>query len=510
MSAIRPEEHTDRPRQHTDRPEQHTDGPGHHADRAEQQTGHPEVQAYRPEAQADRAEQQADRPEVQADRPEEYADEPKEYADEPEHADEPEEHADEPEPRSDRRKQYAEPIVDRIYRAALLVSRGRDDAAELVEETFRRSRAQGISDPGATTLFRILWQAYSERKAPGGSEDMTSAADRELNTHRIESALGHARATVARSFQRLHPEVQTVVLLLEVERMSVGEAAEIVGEPEVEVVRLQEQALSAFHDGLFVEAADWQKGQLIEDLPESWIGDSLAHVVWTLGSAPDELRERLAGVPGTSQGRVIPPVSGPPLEKKVGSSRPVIGSLPIRSLAAAALLILVIGFGAKFVYERLESEPDSNLITILAGAAEEFSADLETDSAERLRRFLSAHVQDETPVPLIEGMRLLGAGLEEIAPEVRIIGLRFVDAATGKPVTVYTLTYRFLDGQETVDLPRDVRRQIQSDADFDLHNLGEKQVVVWRHRAHIFFAVSELDGRELRPRIYFPDSAEQG
>lgn len=407
-------------------------------------------------------------------------------------------------------KQLSKDQVDRLYRVAMLVSASRDEATALVGEAMRRAEASGDNALGMPDLYQVLWSVVRDRERDGSNDSdrlADSAAEIALRNQRGESALEHARSTVSRTFQKLVPEMQTVLALLEAERMSPSEVAAVTGMEEKEVIRLQERALSTFHDELLSSASDWSRERLIEDLPDTWLSDSVSHIVQSLGTAPKDLHKQIERGGETK----IPPVSGPSLESTTHRTRPKPPTtIRPRSLITAVVMILVIGFGAKFAYERLSRPPDSNMISIVNRAADRFTPDLETDSATRIKRFLNTHLADDTPMPLIEGMSLTGAGIEEIAPGVRILGMRFVDATTKEFVTIYAVSYRFLERQSAVKLSNDVLRQIQSDADFDLHDLGSSKVLVWRHRAHIFLAVTKLDGRELRPRIYFPELPDTG
>ena len=152
----------------------------------------------------------------------------------------------------------------------------------------------------------------------------------------------------------------------------------------------------------------------------------------------------------------------------------------------------------------LSQEPESDLIVLAARNAEEFKYDLETESIERAERFLHTHSGLSPRIPRIEGATLGGVGMEEISPAVRAPAIRYVDNLTGRLITVYALSYQFLDANPSVSLSADVRRQIQSEANFDLHSLGSADVLVWRDRSAILLAVTDIDGRDLENRISVP------
>ena len=84
--------------------------------------------------------------------------------------------------------------------------------------------------------------------------------------------------------------------------------------------------------------------------------------------------------------------------------------------------------------------------------------------------------------------------------------IRYEDEESSLPITVFALSYRFLDDHPSVQLSSDVRRQIQSETNFDLHSLRTADVLVWRHRSNIFLAVTDLDGQALRSRISMTDT----
>ena len=108
-------------------------------------------------------------------------------------------------------------------------------------------------------------------------------------------------------------------------------------------------------------------------------------------------------------------------------------------------------------------------------------------------------------MPGIDGAVLSGVAIVEIAPAVEIPAFIFQDPASDGRITLYAYTYALLDRYETrLQLERDILQQIQNERHFDLHDLGENKVLVWRNRDEIYVAVTTGEAESLRDRISFP------
>ncbi len=174
------------------------------------------------------------------------------------------------------------------------------------------------------------------------------------------------------------------------------------------------------------------------------------------------------------------------------------------SILVGIALVLVVGFGADYLHSTLSEEPEQDLIVLAARKAKSFRFDLRTPSRDRGERFLQTHTGVQSSIPEIDGTTLGGVGIEEIAPGVHAPAVRYVDDSTGASITLYALSYRFLDANPSIRLSSDVRSQIQSESNFDLHSLRSAQVLVWRNRSSIYLAVTKIDGPELQSRISAP------
>jgi hypothetical protein len=56
---------------------------------------------------------------------------------------------------------------------------------------------------------------------------------------------------------------------------------------------------------------------------------------------------------------------------------------------------------------------------------------------------------------------------------------------------------------DRLSLEADIQNQIVAEQHYDLHDLGEKQVLVWRHRDDIYLAVTRGEAETLQGRITF-------
>ncbi|MDX1739991.1 MAG: hypothetical protein R3178_01810 [Rhodothermales bacterium] len=393
-----------------------------------------------------------------------------------------------------------------VHRAAQIVSPSDTSAEKLVEETYRRAsaaRRAGDTRPARELLLAHLRDLSVDLADP----DADTLAEGAANRVRSVAALERARAAVHQTLLGLEPDEWALLFLSEVEAIPPDElVAFLSGTPEQLVARLQELHAEV-HDHLLAEASPSVRASLLESLPEDWLRTVLTEISADLPDPSDGLRSRIAASAGpqprperpaaprgdTAGGRAEPEPNG----RRNRSIRPL-------SILIGVMLVLVIGFGADYLHSTLSQEPERDLILLAARNASEFVADLETPSVERAERFLHTHSGLQPTIPVIENATLTAVGMEELASSVHAPAIRYLDDESGLPITVYAISYRFLDDNPSVTLSSDVRRQIQSEANFDLHSTGSADVLVWRYRSSIFLAVTDTNARDLETRITSP------
>ncbi len=393
--------------------------------------------------------------------------------------------------------------IDGAYRAALIMTGDAAAAASLVEAALSRLRSQAVSGttgvPSELDVVRVMWRLRREAMqthapTPGGKG--VFAAQREA------SAMARARSKIIAVLDRVDPNVLSILYLVEVRRLPIDSVAEITGLPPVEIMTALKDGFTMIHDAVFRRPEDSEPSTIIDDLPDSWLSETLAYIFDHLDSAPEALRRSVSdSVPTAVSTAEAPSITGPVLPSE--SSRTAQPTIRFRAVVISVILILSIGFGARFLYDRFTTTlPERNAIALAVRHANRFIPDLETDSPERAHRYLLTHLGEDVPLPEINDAFLTGTAVGEIAAGSRVAVLRYQDRLTAEPITIYALTYRFLDAHaEDIQLSTDVRRQIQSESDFDLHSLGRAEVLVWRHRSYVLLAVTRIDARKLRERI---------
>ncbi len=392
--------------------------------------------------------------------------------------------------------------LETVHRAAQIITTSDASAETLVEETYRRAsaaRRAGDTRPARQLLLSQL----AGLKADLADSDEDTVVEGAVCRARAVAAMERARSAVHQTLSGLDSDDWALLFLSEVDSLTADELVEFVdGTPEQIVARLQELHAEV-HDHLLAEATPSMRTSLLETLPDEWLRSALTEISGDLPEPSEGLRSRIAASAGPQHRTERPPAperkpeAVPPTDQ---DGRPRSAIRPL-SVLIGVVLILVIGFGADYLHSTLSREPERDLILLAAQNAESFVADLETPSIERAERFLHAHSGLRTTIPVIENATLTGVGMEELAPSVHAPAIRYMDDESGLPITVYAISYRFLDDNPSVTLSSDVRRQIQSEANFDLHSTGPADVLVWRYRSGIFLAVTDTNARDLETRI---------
>jgi DNA-directed RNA polymerase specialized sigma24 family protein len=395
-----------------------------------------------------------------------------------------------------------------VYRAAQIISASDASAEKLVEEAYRRAsaaRRAGDTRPARQLLLAQL----KSLNADLSYADADTVAEGAVGRARAVAAMERARSAVHQTLAGLEKDDWALLFLSEIDGLTPDELVAFVdADPEQLVARLQELHAEV-HDHLLSESTPSVRASLLESLPEDWLRAALTEISGELPDPGDGLRSRIAASAGPQPRSERPPVPerGPVADARPkGPSREGRTKHSIRPLSVliGVALILVIGFGADYLHSMLSQEPESDLIVLTARNAKDFVADLDTPSAERAERFLHTHSGLQVTIPAIENATLVAVGMEEIAPSVHAPAIRYMDDESGLPIIVYTISYRFLDDNPSVTLSSDIRRQIQSESNFDLHSTGAADVLVWRYRSNIFLAVTDTDARDIETRITSP------
>ena len=177
-------------------------------------------------------------------------------------------------------------------------------------------------------------------------------------------------------------------------------------------------------------------------------------------------------------------------------------------LLVVMLLILAVGALGYFASRSLEREPETNLITLALQQADAVRPTIRTDSPEQAEDFVQQELGWRLTLPTIDQAALTGVGLREVAPGVTVPVFLYddtLDDTDATTLSLYVFSYALLDRhKEHIQLEPEILRQIQDHQQFDLHDLGRRNALVWRNRDDIYVAVTPGDPEALRKRIVFP------
>ncbi len=410
--------------------------------------------------------------------------------------------------------------LESVYLLAQAISPDAKDAAQFVEETFTQAF---VTHPLNHTdhddkrwLFRMLMHIRHEQveferlvaeeaSPPGSPPEALQTLRRGLAQHVADRALPAVLATL--------PEAQRLLLVLcDAEVLPCTDAAYVLDlDAETACLRL-EQARTAMREALHADVSEHERQLLDQNLPDDWLRPTLRRTVEAMfGPPPPTLRPAilkatLLTIPvatiasALARSRSASSASSPDsaLRRKDGMRwyRPVV------------VLLLILGIGAiGYVASRsLEREPETNLITLAVRQADAVRPSIETDSAEQAENFVRDELNWLLTLPTIDDAVLTGVGSREVVPGVTVPVFLFDDTLTDGPaITLYVFSYALLERhKEHIQLEPEILRQIQDDEQFDLHDLGRRNVLVWRNRDDIYVAVTPGDPEALRKRIVFP------
>lgn len=390
-----------------------------------------------------------------------------------------------------------------VYALAQSVSPHAEAASHLTAATFQQAFEQLSDDPQARPesmsdkqwLFHLLMQV---RRATPAEESATPPVP--LYALRHQLAGNYVERTFPRVFATLPGGLRVLLLLCEVEGLSCAEAGQILGLSKDEACERLKQARTAAESSLRNEATLRERHLLDTSLAEDWLRTALRRTV----------AEDLASVPPTLvpilMDAAAQPVA-PPQIKKPEIHAPEATPTTSRAvhIGFAALLILTAGLIGYVATTLLERAPETNLIVLSAQQADTVNPILTTTNPGQAEAFVQEQLQWRLTLPSIEGATLHGVGILDITSGASVPVFLYQDDGTEASITLYAYTYALLNrNQDQIQLAPDILRQIETDRHFDLHDLGEQKVLVWRSRDDIFVAVTTTDAATLRERIVFP------
>lgn len=416
--------------------------------------------------------------------------------------------------------------LDSVYLLAQAVSPDADEAAELVEATYMQAFVtrplNHTDEDDKRWLFHLLKHIRHEQveferlvaeeaSPPGSPPEALQALRRSLAQHVADRALPAV-------FTTLPDEQRLLLVLCDAEGLSCSDAAYVLDLDHETACQRLEDARTALHEALHADVSERERELLDQSLPDDWLRPTLRRTVEaTFGPPPSTLRPAiLKATPPTipsialtsardrssaeSAAKDSDKPSAAPSKEKDGmhSYRPFL----------VALLILGVGALGYLASQSFEREPETNLITLAVQQADAVRPSIETGNPEQAEDFARDQLGWRLTLPTIDDAVLTGVGSREVAPDVTVPVFLYndtLDEAEEPTITLYVFSYSLLDQhQERIRLEPEILRQIQDDEQFDLHDLGSRNALVWRNRDDIYVAVTSGNPEALRKRIVFP------
>lgn len=417
--------------------------------------------------------------------------------------------------------------LESVYTMAQAISADADQATHLVEATY--VQAFVTHPPGHTEqedrrwLLGLLMQIHREQAAFDTKADndllVPAASPETLRTLRGRLAQQIVDRTLPAVLATLPDDLRLVLLLCDAEGLSCSEAALVLALDADTACQQLEQARLAVREALEADASDQERLLLNRDLPDGWLRQTLRRTVETaFDLPPSSLREAVIAATQAQQPDrppvlpvsqampdALPPqatthIAETPLKKQ---TRPY-----LRRLAAVLLLITSVGTLGYLASRSMERTPETNLITLSVQQADHLTPTLATSSPGEAEEYVRDAMDRRLTLPTIDRAALTGVTLHEITPGATVPVFLYEDTFAGDDalqITLYVFNYALLDRfEDRLQLERAIKQQIQDDQRFDLHDLGARNVLVWRNRDDIYIAVTPGDPETLRERIVFP------
>ncbi len=422
--------------------------------------------------------------------------------------------------------------LESVYLLAQTVSSDAQTAARLVEAAYTQAFVTlPLSNPAHNEkrwLFRLLLQIRHEQ-----AEFERLTAQEEVHAEAPPAALTDLRRRLARqiagralptTLATLPDDQRLILLLCDAEGLSCDDAAFVLNvEAETACERL-EQARAAVNDTLRAGVSEQERHLLEANLPDDWLRPTLRRTVEAeFDLPPSTLRHTIVAStlnpttepePASEPTSETPPSLEAPAATEDKPTRPQ-ATPPKRakSRRLSRVAFMVVLFVAVAAVSYLVSDsfvnrpPETNLITLSVKQADAVEPSLETDSPEEAEAYVQDQLQWRLTLPSIDQAALSGVSLREVAPAITVPVFLYQDAAgeTDQRIALYVFSYSLLDQHDDrLKLEPEIQQQITDTGRFDLHDLGKRNVLVWRHRDDIYVAVTPGDPEALRQRIVFP------
>lgn len=384
--------------------------------------------------------------------------------------------------------------LDSLFRFAQVLTADADQAAALVEATYRQAQTADLSGRAKADLLETMIAVHqAERDLPVATA--AASLHRRLAMTYVTEALPRLLATLPTADWR-------VLHLRAVEDLDWAEIARLLRTDEATVQTRFERARSVLTRMLYTSASPPERRLLEQGLNEdAWLAEALTHAMATsLTPLPPTLRSRVVAALRGSASDTPSQAKDEHLDHPQSQD----GSRWRRALIVV-LIIATAALTGYAVTTTLEREPEVNLIVLSASQADLISPSVQSNAPEAVERYIRDRLGWRIVVPTIDETILIGVDVHEVAQGVEVPVLLYQDTEADLPIILFTYTYALLNQYEDrIRLAPEILRSIERDRSFDLQSYDGDTVLIWRNRDDIFVAVTPLDDATLPDRISFP------
>ena len=397
--------------------------------------------------------------------------------------------------------------LEGLFSLAQVVTMNAEGAIRLVEATYQTAYARlsgaAVPDDPKTWLYALLLEEHAGRtqdpSATPESQPPDAPPPKAVDDFRRRLAEQFVHQALPTAFSTLPPDRRLLLMLCYAQSLSTADAGRIVGLSAEQAAASLEQARAELHAALYDNATETERHLLATSLPPNWDRAALVHLAETeLVPLPPTLR------PAVHAPAARDPQPLPPSPADEAARAPAWNRIATR-LTATLLIIMVAGTMGYVFSELLRVEPETNLLNLSVAQSGAAEPGLPTGDPTEAERLVRERLGWRLMVPIIDQATLAGVDVREITDGVTVPVFVYTDDPTGQPITLYAYTYTLLDRHaDRIRLERDILQQIEEDGNFDLYDLGEVRVLIWRYRDEIFVAVTPVAVADLRERIAFP------
>ncbi|MFO8232571.1 MAG: hypothetical protein R6U20_07880 [Longimonas sp.] len=370
---------------------------------------------------------------------------------------------------------------------------GPDQARTLTTRVFQRAATVPPRDRPAN---RTLWlmectlKAYSDHNA-------SEHAEPDLRAHAAQALV---QDTLPAAWAACSPRDRTLLaarLGLDLSSEALASLVDLSAEDLETAVRSARSSLRASLRDMLVGP---QRMLVDTAFPDAQLDDSIRTFLReSYGTPPSALRKQVAQTVQTER----TPSAQTRTQRTARRRRQW---LKTGGVIAGLLLLLVLAWSVRTLWPS-PSEPESETTDLLTFSVQHVGAEqtlLDTASPDSVQAFWTREQEASLSVPRIDRADLEGlAALPIDADPIPVLRYRDVDARA--PLYVFVYSYAQLDRLEpNAKLPRAIRQTLDSEDTFVEQSVGERSVLLWRVRDHVYVAVFAPAARDTRPQRIEP------